>query len=221
MKHLNIVHITDLHGNTSFAGSIAKEIESADLVVISGDITHFGGKRQAAGIIEAVLRLNRQVAAVPGNCDRDGVSDYLDEIDISVDGIVRKIDDYCIYGMGGSLPAPVKTAREFSEEQFSERLQKLTAGCNAPAIAVIHQPPINTKLDTVSTGAHVGSSAVREFIEQTQPVFCFTGHIHESSGIDTIGSTTVVNPGPAKQGRYAVIDFEDGAATAVLKSVDN
>jgi Icc-related predicted phosphoesterase len=32
---------------------------------------------------------------------------------------------------------------------------------------------------------------------------CFTGHIHEGVGIDTIGRCQVINPGPLREGRYA------------------
>lgn len=119
--------------------------------------------------------------------------------------------------MGGSLPAPVKTANEQTENEFADGFKKLETQCNTPALTVIHQPPINTKLDQVGSGDHVGSNAVREFLQRFQPVVCFTGHIHDSSGIDTIGNTTVVNPGPAKEGRYAVIKLENGAAKVELK----
>jgi len=220
MKHLNIIHLTDLHGNREFVEANAAKIESADLVAISGDLTHFGGKSQAADIIESILSLNPRVAAVPGNCDREGVSRYMGEMGISVEGTARKIDELYVCGMGGSLPAPVKTPWEFSEEQFSARFSELTAECDTPDIAVIHQPPANTKLDMVASGAHVGSNAVRDFLRQYQPVVCLTGHIHESSGIDTIGGTTVVNPGPAQKGFYAEIDIHDGTATVKLRSID-
>lgn len=84
-------------------------------------------------------------------------------------------------------------------------------------IYVIHAPPCNTKLDVVTTGAHVGSKAVREFIEKEQPPLTLHGHIHESpkmsgSWHDRIGSTICINVGssyPEDQLNCVIIDVKD------------
>ncbi len=67
-------------------------------------------------------------------------------------------------------------------------------------IFVCHVPPFGTKLDIDSTGNHVGSKAVYEFILQRQPLLMLCGHIHESptfsnNYMDYIGKTLCVNPG--------------------------
>lgn len=67
-------------------------------------------------------------------------------------------------------------------------------------IYVLHDPPYGTALDTLWNGQHIGSMAVRKFIEQHQPPLVLSGHIHESpkvSGkvVDRIGGTLCVNPG--------------------------
>jgi uncharacterized protein len=41
----------------------------------------------------------------------------------------------------------------------------------------------------------VGSTAVRDAILKYQPMLALHGHIHESSGIRKLGTTTLVNPG--------------------------
>ncbi|MFQ5932395.1 MAG: hypothetical protein ACE5MM_08305 [Nitrospiraceae bacterium] len=66
-----------------------------------------------------------------------------------------------------------------------------------------HQPPRETVTDRLRNGLHVGSESVRTFIKRMQPILCLTGHIHEGRGIDSIGRTTVVNPGPLWTGSYA------------------
>ena len=43
--------------------------------------------------------------------------------------------------------------------------------------------------------APVGSHAVRDAIENVQPVLALCGHIHESRGTASLGRTLVVNPG--------------------------
>ena len=49
---------------------------------------------------------------------------------------------------------------------------------------------------------------MREFIEKYKPLAVITGHIHESAGIDTIGNTTVINPGALLENNYAWLDVE-------------
>ena len=218
MKKLNIIQISDLHGNFPFIDSIAGKIKSADLVALSGDITNFGGRRRAAEIVDAVLSLNPAVVAIAGNWDRAGVGEYLRETDVSVDGAVREINGFIVCGLGGSLPAPVPAPNELSEEQFRSRLKKLAAVSASPDILIIHQPPANTKLDRISSGPHVGSEAVKDYIERSGAIVCLTGHIHESSGIDELGKTKVVNPGAARQGRYAVIGIEGRSVSVELKT---
>jgi len=46
------------------------------------------------------------------------------------------------------------------------------------------------------------STADAVLLERMQPVLCVTGHIHEGRGMDSIGRTRVVNPGPLSRGGY-------------------
>ena len=54
-------------------------------------------------------------------------------------------------------------------------------------IFLFHSPPYGTSLDMALTGnagfEHVGSKAIREFIENRQPYLTLHGHIHESAEI--------------------------------------
>ncbi|TRM85748.1 metallophosphoesterase, partial [Sulfolobus sp. A20-N-G8] len=61
-----------------------------------------------------------------------------------------------------------------------------------------HVPPYNTKLDNAYINGrwvHVGSTSLRELIERYNPLLGLHGHIHESSGIDSINGTVLINPG--------------------------
>ena len=213
-----IIQISDLHGNTSIIDLIAGEIAAADLLVFSGDLTHDGGKRQAAGIVEKVLGFDVPIVAVPGNWDRPGAADYLKESGISVDGMGRDRGGFRVCGLGGSLPAPVPTPTVHHEHEFAGLLDKLLAEYASPDIIVLHQPPADSALDMIQDGTHVGSRAVRQFIERSGAKVCLTGHIHDSPGKEMIGETLTVNPGSAMHGRYAVIELHDRSATAELKT---
>jgi Icc-related predicted phosphoesterase len=58
-----------------------------------------------------------------------------------------------------------------------------------------------------------GSTAVRKFIEQVQPLVALHGHIHESAGHVRIGRTLCINAGSEyTEGivKAALINLEDG-----------
>jgi Icc-related predicted phosphoesterase len=70
----------------------------------------------------------------------------------------------------------------------------------AGTVFVLHSPPRGTRCDMIGAGSHVGSRAIRTFIEEHQPPLVLAGHIHESPRVsssyrDTIGASVVVNPG--------------------------
>jgi Icc-related predicted phosphoesterase len=69
-----------------------------------------------------------------------------------------------------------------------------------------HAPPQGTACDRLSSGEHVGSAVVRAFVEREQPDLVLCGHIHESRGLDELGRSRIVNPGPVAAGHYAVVE---------------
>lgn len=86
-------------------------------------------------------------------------------------------------------------------------------------IYVCHTPPANTPLDQMPRGRHVGSRALRAFIERHAPLLTLHGHIHEApdqSGhyATQIGATWSVNPGH-QPGRFQAValDTDDIAGT--------
>jgi Icc-related predicted phosphoesterase len=83
---------------------------------------------------------------------------------------------------------------------LAQELLRLPVVDPAHTVAVIHAPPFNTRCDVLFDGQHIGSKAVRRWIERNQPLLTLHGHIHESpklsrSFFDRIGTTTVINPG--------------------------
>jgi uncharacterized protein len=110
-------------------------------------------------------------------------------------------------------PTPWDSPRELDESALYEHLRGLAEQVSDPsqAIFMLHAPPYDSGLDTAreinredltvvlrNGQPHeipVGSKAVRQIIEEYQPLLSLHGHIHESRGITTIGRTTCVNPG--------------------------
>ncbi len=205
MIRIDIVGLSDIHGDTKIIKKIGPEISQAHAVLLVGDITHFGKEKEAAKVIDAVAKFNPRILAIPGNCDYPEVSGYLAERGVSLEGRRMIIDGVGFFGVGGSLPCPGITPNEISEKQFASELEatysRLPMGM--ATVLVCHQPPHDTKADTIISGEHVGSKSVRQFIRDRQPLLCFTGHTHEGRGIDTIGLCQVINPGPLREGQYA------------------
>ena len=55
-----------------------------------------------------------------------------------------------------------------------------------------------------------GSTAVRDFIDRVQPGLVLCGHIHEARGQARLGSSVVVNCGPARSGHYVLAELTEG-----------
>jgi len=214
---MKIIAISDIHNNYSAVKDLEKELSEADMIIISGDITHFGSDTDAKKIIAEIEKCNKNIFAVSGNCDRGRVEEYLKEKNISLHKETKNIPDFnlTISGFGGSVTTPVPTPNTCSEDEFKKHLESIAT---APDIFVSHQPPLNTIADIVPGGKHVGSFSVRDFIEKKQPALYLCGHIHESVGKEYYGKTLVINPGPFKDGFYAVVTQNDkGEFSAELR----
>ena len=67
--------------------------------------------------------------------------------------------------------------------------------------------PFGSAADMLPGGQHVGSHALRAFIDDVQPACCLTGHIHEAESRSWLGRTLVLNPGPFSHGKVATLDL--------------
>jgi len=214
---MRIITFGDIHMNPGDVESIPG-IHSAELIIITGDITNFGSRKDAEKIINKLITINSNLLGVAGNLDQPEVARYLEDIGLSLHGKGKIINGLGIVGLGGSNFTPFKTPYEFSEQELANLLAKGISqiGDTKDHILVSHTPPFQTKIDKLLNNAHVGSTAVRTYIEQQQPLLCLAGHIHESWGQDYIGRTLVFNPGMIKDGGYIKVLYENGEISASL-----
>lgn len=117
---------------------------------------------------------------------------------------------------------------------ISEDLEKLKCGVEmAKSVFLFHSPPYGTNLDLaaiegkmidhVPLDPHVGSIAVKRFIEINQPKVTLHGHVHESTRLtgiwkEIIGNTVCIN-GAADSEELSIIRFsleEPGNAERIL-----
>jgi Icc-related predicted phosphoesterase len=92
----------------------------------------------------------------------------------------------------------------------------------AETILVLHSPPRDTRCDMIAGHQHVGSRAIRRFVEERQPPLVLGGHIHESPRVsssyrDMIGRTVVVNPGQFGTSRLCGVWFDPRSASQSLR----
>lgn len=90
------------------------------------------------------------------------------------------------------------------------------------AVVVTHSPPRETNCDQIGALEHVGSRAIRAFVERRQPRMVLSGHIHESPRVsssfhDRIGRTVVVNPGQFGTSRLCGVWFDPARPEETLR----
>lgn len=218
---MRIVAFGDIHEATGNVGRI-DGISSADCVIITGDLTNFGGSDKAEAVLNEVRRYNSRVYALAGNLDQKDVDELLNRLGINLHakGFLLS-EDVGIFGVGGSNVTPFGTPIEYGEEEIRRFIASGYEVMKAAPVKIFvsHAPPFDTRVDVVSSGAHVGSKAVRSFIEDAQPTLCITGHIHEAPGTDALGKTPVLNPGMLKNGGYVEVLIEGRALKAELKKI--
>ena len=171
-----------------------------------------------------------------GNDDFASLGPLLDSAPwgIHAEGRIVMIDRHEMISWGYSNITPWHSHREQTEEQLAATLRELAADLKDPerAILNLHVPPFGTQLDDApvldgdlrvvqSMGqvkfAPVGSTAVRDFELEVQPMLGLHGHIHESAGIRRLGRTIAINPGSdyatgALHG--ALVTLKDGKVAA-------
>ena len=136
--------------------------------------------------------------------------------------VSRFVDPGCLSPEEGflTLPVPESSLRYGTIEEDLQRLASDTS--LQQAVFLFHSPPYQTALDRaaldhrfvdhVPLDVHVGSVAIRRFIERRQPWLTLHGHIHESARLtgswqQRIGSTLCL--GAAHDGpELALVRFD-------------
>jgi len=231
---MKLLGITDLHSAVGMLERILHRAGPVDLVLLGGDITNFGTPDDAEGIVNRVLQAGLPVLAVAGNCDSALIEQRLQDLGVSL--YRRAVVRNQIGFQGLSAMPPWKSRMyHFSEDQLADDLQEGYRQLQAQKqpepilsrsdalwappseqqaeptgwkthIVLSHVPPRDCKLDRTFLGRHVGSQALRQFIDQVQPDLVLCGHIHEGRGLDRIGRTWVLNCGPAAAGNYGLVE---------------
>jgi Icc-related predicted phosphoesterase len=208
---VKILGFSDFHnriGSVRQASRIVS-LEHPDIVVVAGDLANVD-MRGAKYILEELSKVSSKVLFVPGNMDDPALANWKDDDRvICLHGKRILQSGVWFIGLGGAVSSHFRTPFEFDEAEASRILARAAEPDLKPVILVSHCPPRDTELDLAFGRWHVGSKAVRSFIEENSPALVICGHIHEARGVDLIGTTSIVNVGVTARGDYASISFAD------------
>lgn len=147
--------------------------------------------------------------------------------------VSRFVDPGCVSPEEGRRTVPV-SEREARWSTIAQDLAALAADASLDrTIGLFHAPPYDTPLDRaalderrfehVPLDVHVGSIAIRRFIEERSPLVTLHGHVHESARLTgtwrcRIGRThafTAAHDGP----ELALIRFDPGDLEAATREL--
>jgi Icc-related predicted phosphoesterase len=163
---------------------------------------------------ERMPRHGIDVLVMSGNDDPwecDEIIESADHVQACDDRIVR-VGPHEMISCSYVNPTPWHSPRELDDNALYERINRLASQLENPRTAIfnLHVPPYDSGLDRaqkitedlkpVFSSGHpveipVGSHAVRQIIEDYQPLVSLHGHIHESRAEALIGKTLSVNAG--------------------------
>ncbi|MCW5964388.1 MAG: metallophosphoesterase [Bryobacterales bacterium] len=189
---MRVLLFSDIHNDT---GSLRRLAETeAEWYVCAGDLVSWARGLDACG--EILRPLGERLLVLPGNHeDATAIAAFAGRFGFqAVHGKSVELGGVRFGFLGYSNPTPFDTPGEYTEEEIARHLEALRKP--APEVLVCHCPPHGTALDRMRNGQHAGSTAIRKFVDEIQPRWFFSGHIHETEGVtETIGVTTGHNPG--------------------------
>jgi uncharacterized protein len=181
-------------------------------------------------IADDKLSADQLCFSLPGNDDDWAIDSALEASSrvLNCDGRIVDLGMMQVIGFGASNPTPWNSPRELDEDDIYARLSTIAEGLDdgRPWIANVHVPPFRSTLDDAPMldermrevrragnpmVTPVGSTAVRRWLEERQPLVSLHGHIHESRSSTRIGQTLAVNPGS---------DYSAGVMTGAVITVD-
>lgn len=182
-------------------------------------------------LIPKKLTSDVKVLIHPGNDDKFELDDVIKAspyVTYAEESVVNLDGEHEAACLGWSNPTPWNSPRECSEEELSEKLEKLASKVQNVdrSVFCLHCPPFESQIDQaplldkdlrpVYEGGRpvyiaVGSKAVRDIIEKYQPLLGMHGHIHECRGFMNIGRTKCMNPGS---------EYTEGILSAYLIELD-
>jgi len=209
---MRILALADAHGQPEAVRRVVEASGCLDLVMASGDwrldLEALSDELLSSGLIR-----EDSMFFVPGNAD----SPMLSRLERAgktrnLHGRIVEFKALRLAGFGGSSRSPFLTPFEWDEDECWEQI----SGLSNVDVFLSHAPPYDTRCDMTMGGLHVGSESIRKYVEVMKPRCLVCDHVHESSCIDKVGRSLVVNPGPCFRGKAAVLDVDEEVKASLV-----
>jgi Icc-related predicted phosphoesterase len=199
---VRVAALADLHCTKTSQGAFqplfARIAESADMLLVAGDLTDYGLPDEARVLVKELTALRIPVAAVLGNHDLEsGKSDEVRQILVDA-GLVVLDGDACemlgigiagVKGFGGGFgqralgPWGETIIKQFVREAVDEalKLEAALARLRTPQlVALLHYSPIQQTVDgePLEIYPFLGSSRLEEPLGRYPVSMVFHGHAH-------------------------------------------
>ncbi|MCD6085267.1 MAG: hypothetical protein J7J20_07000 [Desulfurococcales archaeon] len=192
MEVVRVGYITDLNQREHIGEELLRELlmkHEVHIILIGGDCNLDPQKLPFKNRIRYYI--------LSGDKDDIYVTKEARKNNILLDGSIIRLNRVFIAGIGG-----------LDYYQNVARLDKILSTSNNLKIdiLVIHHPPLGC-LDLIEPlGLRAGLRTIRNLIVKLKPTIVLTGHLR-NKGICYIEGSLVVNPGPADEGNYAVLEL--------------
>lgn len=206
---MKILVVADLHYNLKHFDWLERVAGEYDLAVIAGDLLNIAGfvdlDAQIVVMLKYLQRISEKVSLLVSSGNHDGdirndagefVAAWLQKVragNISVDGQSLAVDEDLVTVFpwwDGPVTRDEMMAFIAEEKQRPHKRW----------LWLHHAPPGNSPVSWTGK-KHIGDEHLNQSIEEHQPDFVFSGHIHNSpfcaggSWIDRVGTAWVFNPG--------------------------
>ncbi len=197
LKHLKILAIGDLHGDSRQASKLAKKAkkEKVDLVILSGDLTF--AESNIDYLVGPFAKRKLDVFIIPGNHETLATANFLEKVYSprvkNIHGKGLKKENIGIFGAGGANIGLFQLSEPEIFNTLHKGFKKLKHV--KKKIMITHVHPSETLMAKLSVFVP-GSSGVRKAILKFKPDIAICSHVHEAEGIEEkIGKTKVINVG--------------------------
>lgn len=231
LQHLRIMAFSDWRvQNISDINYLLKKYGTVDLILYAGDdllrfvedgLNHFTefSKFTNYGLVLAVIGNDEPYPYAKSVLKNEGIHDLYDQSVI--------VGDYAFLGLESSTKGPA--VFQHKEVDFANHLKaQFKYLKNKKLIILSHTPPFNIldlgkrfKEEDIDTH-HIGSTALRKFVDNNKVSLTICGHCHLQGGMSTVaGGTMVINisshDAPNSFGNVAIIEYSiNGIHTSIF-----
>lgn len=197
IKHIKILAVGDLHGDTRQAKKLAEYAveKKVDLVILSGDLTF--AEQSVDYLVGPFAKHKLSTIFIPGNHETLATANFLEKRyqpyakNLHADG--ERVKGVGIFGVGSANIGLF----QLSEKEIYDALRKGFDKIKDTKlkIMVTHVHPSESQMSRFSQ-LIPGSMGVKKAIERLKPDLAICSHVHEAEGIEEkIGHTRVINVG--------------------------